>query len=122
MGFGVFGIDELSYDLGKGSQVVGKMAQVAIRKTAKDIEANAKQIAPVDTGNLKNSIGTSDLRTVGTSGSLYVEIGPTANYAPYVEFGTSRQAPQAFMGPSLDRHSGNFEKAMEMLAEKAING
>ena len=122
MGISVSGIDSLSYDLGKGSKTVGKLANAAIRKTAKDIQANAKQIAPVDTGNLKNSITTSDLRTVGTSGDMYAVIGPTASYAPYVEFGTSRQAPQAFLGPSLDRFSGSFEQAMLQLAERAISG
>lgn len=101
---------------------IGKLAQVVVRKTALDIERNAKAIAPVDTGNLKSSIGRSDLRTVGQSGALEAEIGPTANYAPYVEFGTSRHGPQAFMGPSLDRMAGPFEEAMTQLAERAAGG
>lgn len=122
MGFNVSDLNRLSADLGKGSRMVGKMAQVVVRKTAKDIEGNAKQIVPVDTAFLKNSIGTSDLRTVGTSGTLSVEIGPTASYGKFVEFGTSTQAPQAYLGPSLDRFSGPFEQAMGQLAERAING
>lgn len=95
---------------------IGPLVQTAMRKTARDIEADAKQRAPVDTGNLKSSIGHSDLRTVGQSGSLEVEIGPTANYGAYVEYGTSRMGPQPFMGPALDRNAPGFIAALEQIA------
>jgi HK97 gp10 family phage protein len=115
-------IQQLAGAFIKGAEGVGKMAQAAVRKTALDIEKNAKAIVPVDTGNLKSSIGHSDLRSVGTSGSIEAEVGPTANYGSYVEFGTSTMAPAAFMGPSLDRATPAFVKAMEILAERAANG
>lgn len=88
-------------------------ADVVVRKTAMDIEANAKQIAPVDTGNLKNSIGS---RIVSDATGVEAIIGPTAAYGKFLEFGTSRMAPRAFMGPSLDRYSGAFATAMEQIA------
>lgn len=97
------------------------LAKLVLKKTAADIEANAKAIVPVDTGNLKNSIGHSDLRMLSGS-NLSVEVGPTANYGQYVELGTSRQAPQAYMGPSLDRFSGQFEQAVTQLGLDALNG
>lgn len=96
-------------------------AKVVLKKTALDIERNAKAIAPVDTGNLKGSIGHSDLRTLSAA-NLAVEVGPTANYGGFVELGTSTQAPQAYMGPSLDRHSGPFQQAMAQLGEEAAGG
>jgi HK97 gp10 family phage protein len=107
----------------------GALAQIVVRKTAKDIEAHAKRIVPVGKsrkgyigGNLKNSIGTSDLRRVGQSGSLSVEIGPTAEYGGYVEFGTSRMAPQPYMGPAADVHLPLFEQAVTQLGLEALGG
>lgn len=103
-------------------KAVRQRAQLVVRKTAKDIERDAKLKAPYRTGNLKNSISTGDLRTVGQSGDLSAEIGPTANYGLYLEMGTSRMAPQPFMGPAADRHEGPFAKAFEILAEEALGG
>lgn len=115
-------LQSLAGSIEKSSAATGKLVQMAVRKTALDIERNAKTIAPVDTGNLKGSIGHSDLRTIGTSGSAEAEVGPTANYAMYQEFGTTTMAPSAFMGPSLDRYSGTFEEVLAQIAEQAASG
>ena len=98
----------LAADLGKASTEVTKKAAVVVAKVANDIEADAKQLAPVDTGALRNSISA----TVRT---LSAEIGPTVNYAPYQEFGTHRTPPQPFMGPAADRNEPAFTRAMEQL-------
>lgn len=93
-------------------------ADIALRKTSNDIVANAKVIAPVDTGYLRNSIGYD---MGGGFGGLESRIGPTAAYGYFLEVGTSRMAPRAFMGPSLDRYSGAFETAMaQIAAEEAL--
>ncbi len=113
-------LNRLAVDLTKAAGRIGPAAQVVIRKTALDIERDAKAFAPVDTGNLRNSIGHSDLRTVGQSGVLEAEIGPTAAYGAFVEFGTSRHGPAAYMGPAFDRHSGPFVSAVEQLAEDIL--
>lgn len=115
-------VTRMAADLRGAATRVGPMAQVAVRKTAKDIQRSARTIAPVDTGNLKNSITTTDLRGVGRSGSLVAEVGPTANYGIYVEMGTSRMAAQPFLGPAADKHLPAFEQAMVQLGAEAING
>lgn len=86
------------------------LAGIAIRRTALAVERDAKVLCPVDTGNLRNSISMSyaDLRA---------EIGPTAYYGVFVEFGTSRMAPEAFMGPSFDRHAHELEAALLKIAD-----
>lgn len=119
----------LSADIAQAARTTGRRAQQVVRKTAYDIEATAKSIVPVGKsrpgyigGNLKNSIGHSDARGVGRSGSLAIEIGPTAHYGKYVEFGTSRMAPQPYMGPAADRHQGAFEQAMQQLGLEGLNG
>ena len=74
------------------------------------MEAAAKGFCPVDTGFLRSSIGV-DLDMAAAS----AVIGPTAEYGAFVEFGTSRMAPAAYMGPALDRVSPSFAAAIEQL-------
>lgn len=109
-------------DLSKVEGKVGNLAQVVVRKSLVDGVAAAKNRVPVDTGNLKGSIGHSDLRTVGSAGSISGEFGPTAEYGPYVELGTSRMAPQPYMGPAADYIAPSFEQAMAQLAQEALGG
>jgi len=85
-----------------------KASQI-VRKAAADIEAHAKSIVPVDTGNLKNSIQTemeSDLTAV---------VGTNVEYAPYVELGTYKMAPRPYLGPAAERAKPCFEAAMKAL-------
>lgn len=100
---------------GAGPRAVAR-ADIALRKTSNDIVANAKVIAPVDTGFLRNSIG---YEMVGGSDGLESRIGPTASYGYFLEVGTTTMAPRAFMGPSLDRYSGAFAQAMQQIGAEA---
>lgn len=101
---------DLAADLGKASFAATRKASLVVAKSAHDVERIAKTRAPVDTGALRNSISA----TVHT---LSAEVGPTVNYAPYLEFGTSRMAPQPFMGPAADATEPGFVAAMEQLAD-----
>ena len=49
-------------------------------------------------------------------------VGPTADYGRFVEYGTSRMAPQAFMGPSFDRNAALYVQACEAIGMKAATG
>lgn len=100
----------LAADLGKAGFSTARKAAQVVAKTAHDIEATAKSLAPVDTGALKNSIG-SDIS------ALHAEIGPTVSYGIYQEFGTSRMAPHPFMGPALEQHTAAFLAAVEQLGD-----
>ena len=91
----------------------GRLAAArATEKSIRDIERDAKAFAPVDTGNLRSSIGT-DL-TVDAS-RISATIGATADYAAYVEYGTSTMAPRAHLGPAYDRHVGTWMTALDRL-------
>lgn len=104
----------LAVDLGKASVKGTVLASKAIRKTALDIEGDAKTRAPVDTGALRNSIG------VTMNGPLAAEIGPTVHYAAYLEFGTYKMAARPFMGPAFDARSPGLEKALGQIADGLI--
>lgn len=103
-------VNSLAADLGKAGVKATRMASLAVRKTALDIERDAKTAAPFKHGNLRNSISTD---VVG----LTAQVGPTADYGAHVEYGTYKMAPQPYMGPSTDRHEDAFYKAMEQAAE-----
>lgn len=92
---------------------IQRAAPRAIRKTALDIERDAKILAPVDTGALKASIG-SDIR------QLEAEISATTDYAVYVEHGTSRMAAQPYMGPSFDRNIPGLQRALGDAGEDSV--
>lgn len=98
---------------------VGAKASAALRKTVFDIEADAKQLAPYETGNLKSSI-SSTITGDGRFGSMTAEVGPTAEYGIYQEFGTSVMAANPFMGPAFDRRVPGYTAALAQIADEAI--
>jgi len=97
-------VHSLAVDLGKAGPAAVAKEQTVIVRTAHDIEGTGKQLAAVDTGTMRGSIGVE-------IGVLTATIGPTVDYAPYVEYGTSRMAPQPFMNPAADQHEAAFLKA-----------
>lgn len=104
----------LAADLGKASAEATMKAGQVVRKSAWDVEAHAKSAVPVDTGALKNSIGTT------WRGPLSAEVGPTQHYAPYVEFGTYKMDARPYMGPAADRVEPGFVAAMESLGGEIL--
>lgn len=113
-GFDASEVFEMASNLKTSGSKAKQVAAKVIAKTAHDISGDAKQIAPVDIGNLKNSIGVSMLSP------LEAEIGPTAKYGIYLELGTSRMAAQPFMGPATDRRLPGFLQAMGQVADGVL--
>lgn len=107
-------LNRIAVDLTKATLRAQVGCTQIVRKTALDCETAAKQFCPVDTGATRNSIGT-DMDT-----PTKAVVGPTTEYAPYVEFGTYRQAPAAFMGPAVDRVTPDFISALEHLAARPL--
>lgn len=141
-------VRKLAFDLSRADGSVGAKTSKAIRKTAFAIERSAKQGAPVDTGNLVNSIST-DITGDGRFGAMEAEIGPTANYGDDVEFGTGPHiiraknseflrfvvggrvvfvrevhhpgtAPQPYLGPAFDKHAPNLERLLGDAGEEIL--
>lgn len=101
--------NQLSADLGKASLRMVRQGHQIITKTVHDGMRDSMAFCPVDTGNLRNS-HTANVR------GLEGDYGPTADYADYVENGTSVMAPQAFVGPSFDRQNPPFVAAVASIA------
>jgi HK97 gp10 family phage protein len=113
MHFDVSELRDLERDLEKGAARVEALAPKVVAKSAHDIERDAKINAPVDTGNLENSI-SSDIEP------LSAEIGPTAEYGDYVEAGTSKMAAQPYMGPAFEKNVPAFVDAMGQVGAKIL--
>lgn len=109
----------LAAQLERASGQVGAKAAAAVKKTAFDIEADAKALAPVDTGNLRGSIST-DIIGDGRFGSIEAEIGPTAEYGAFVEYGTSRMGPQPYMRPAFERREPGLTAALDQIGEDLL--
>ena len=101
------------------STTVGARAAAATRKTGADITRDAKTLAPVDTGNLRASIGMETAGD-GRAGVMTVAIGPTASYGIHVEYGTSRAAAQPFLWPATERHLPGWQAALAHIAKGGL--
>ena len=75
-------------------------------------ETYAKQICPVDTGRLRNSIthAQQDLNTE--------VIGTNVYYAPFVELGTVRAKARPFLRPAAEDHGDEYMAIVEMEMRK----
>ena len=109
MSFQITGLNNLIADLGSEATQAVTRARAVVQASASKVKDTAKSLVPEDTGELKASISYS---TRMHQGGAEAEIGPTARHGVFVEWGTSKMAPQAFMGPALDRHGAEFEQGI----------
>lgn len=124
MGFaeGARNMRKVARDLETAPARAQALVSAIVVKTLADIEADAKTLVPVRTGNLRNSISrelTGD--TFAGSGSTFGgEVGPTANYGRFVEFGTSRMRPRPYLLPALARREPGFLAAIKAVPSKVM--
>lgn len=76
-------------------------------------EGYAKKEAPVDTGNLQNSITHAV-----EMGEKAAYIGTNVEYASYVEFGTYKMEAKPFLRPAATEHSSVYER----IAKEELQG
>lgn len=70
-----------------------------LKRIAIQTVREAKDRAPVDTGRLRTSITFEEEQN--RNGFLKLVVGSNVDYAPFVEFGTERQAAQPYLRPAL---------------------
>ena len=80
----------------------------AMEKCGLTAEGYAKKLAPVDTGNLRNSI-THEV----DDGEPAVYIGTNVEYAPYQELGTINMTANPFLKPAVADHAKEYRKIIE---------
>lgn len=99
------GADEMKKKLaGLSDAVAGAKVRIALRAGALVVLNSAKERVPVRTGTLRRSLAIED-----GPGPLEVSIGSDVEYAPYVEFGTSKMAARPYLRPALDENIGEVQ-------------
>jgi HK97 gp10 family phage protein len=93
-------------DLPKIPQHLRQAVADALTKAAHVHESLAKQLAPVDTGNLRNSI---QVETEANESALKSEVQVNAEYGIYVELGTVHQSSQPFFSPAFEAAAADLK-------------
>ena len=92
-------------------EVQNEMEQAVIRgleAIGLTAEGYAKLACPVDTGRLRNSISHA---VDEADGAVY--IGTNVEYAPYVEYGTSKMKAQPYLKPAATEHGDEYGEIFE---------
>jgi HK97 gp10 family phage protein len=79
-----------------------------IVKGTRKVQRTAKELAPVDTGTLRNSIKTKTIPRLKT-GIVYTAL----EYAPHQEFGTVNMPAQPFMNPAMALHNKGIQQDLK---------
>ena len=78
----------------------------ALERIGLQAEGYAKDLCPVDTGNLRNSI-------THTSDGKAAYIGTNVTYGKYVELGTVKMAAQPYLRPAAADHAGTYRNIVK---------
>lgn len=84
---------------------VQRNIQEQLERWAMEVREHARALAPVRTGRLRNSIYAK------TSGWT-VEVGASAEYAIFVEFGTRHMQAKPFLRPAVEEYLPMLETAV----------
>lgn len=112
-------LGRLARDMERAPDDLADRADKLVRASTLQTEAIAKVRVPVDTGFLRSSITSEFDRDANSSRG---EVGPEAHYSAYVEFGTSRMAPQPYLNPAADIVEPQFYAAAEALGAQVLDG
>lgn len=146
MKFEIEGMSELQNKLSRlaGSVTTGNVVTEGLSEGAKMIQSTAKRLAPVDEGQLRNSI---IVQVVDTG---VVDVAATAEHAIYNEYGTGKlgdpsvphttkdswvykgsdgkfytthgMEPRPFMYPALQTHKDDVVRILKEHLQKAVDG
>ena len=86
---------------------IKEVVQIAARNIEKDAKQRMTDQDAVDTGATRLSIFVSP----GTP-SFSQHIGPTTEYAPFIEFGTRFMPARPYMIPALEQEAPRFREAL----------
>lgn len=107
-GIKVNGLAELEKKLQRNA-TMSDVKQI-VRLNGAELNVNAQRKAPVDTGFLRRSI-VFQLASMGFEARVFA----TADYAPYLEWGTRFMAAMPFMGPAFRIQKEKFKSDMQRL-------
>ena len=111
------GLDSLMRKLDAMGGNVLDALEKATKQTSLAAQADARDNAPVDTGNLKQSISTEHERSrEAATSTVYTNV----EYGLYQEMGTVNMAAHPYMMPALNANKSTFEQLARKELETAI--
>lgn len=97
------GVEEFKQAMQQFDANMQNQVQKQLENWAAEVQALAKQLAPVRTGHLRSSIYAKISEWVA-------EIGAEATYALFVEFGTRSMQAHPYLYPAIQEHLPRLEQ------------
>ena len=94
---------------------MSRIQELFLEEAGALVAGEAKTRTPVNTGRLRNSIEyrvTEDDAIIGTN----------VEYAPYVEYGTSRMRAQPYLRPALDENRRRINELLKDNIRRVFRG
>lgn len=107
-------IDEFISVLEDKPKQFKKVSQKIIKDTALQMTRDMNSKVPVDTGNLRRTIGY-EITDKGMGCKVGANIHGNAEYASYVEYGTRKQKAQPYFNPAFDKAEKEFKQKVKGL-------
>lgn len=108
-GFDTSGLRRLEADIAEAEPRNMARLPDTVRQEARDLVGDIRRsivtVGAVDTGALHDGV-SADI------GAFRAEVGPTEDYAEYVNDGTSDTPPHRFMEPAIERSGPRFGRAV----------
>lgn len=109
--------EELADDFDRMGKEIATEMDKAILSCCLVVQSKAKELVPVDTGLLRQSISH---RVVDENGQPVGYVGTSVEYAEAIEYGHSKKAPQGFLGPALDQSRTRIESIISKATDEVI--
>ena len=117
----IIGLDELEKKLKRNCTL--QDVKTVVKKRGADLQKGSMRAAPVGTpestgipgyvgGTLKRSIGIEI-----SDGGMTAAVEPSAEYAPYVEYGTRFMSAQPYLRPTLSKVGNKFKADVRKLVK-----
>jgi len=108
-----FGVDAtITFRLDPRWRELESRFQKVVEIAARHVETKAKDDVPVKTGATKNSINAS------SEGELSWRVGPTTEYAPFLEYGTRHMIARPFLIPAVELEAPRLERALIQVTQE----
>ena len=111
------GLKSLVQKLNSLGEDVNEAVYNGVDTTIKAITRDAKLLAPVDTGTLRNSISDEIEKSENTITGVS---GTNIEYAVYQELGTSKMAAHPYLGPSFQANKLSLVSNIQTEMKKKI--
>lgn len=113
--FKINNLDKFNRAMMKSPKLAEKHLTEGLLEALFEIQGQAKQRTPVDTGRLRSSIGTGAGKAKVKKMVGYV--GTNVEYSVYVHEGTSRMRARPFLKTALSKTRNRIKKILEQSVE-----